>query len=246
VAAVAVVLGTLLAGQVLARLAPVMLGPSYPERLERLAADAARASERNRLAREIHDSIGHALSLVTVQSSAARKLIGRDPAFAEEALGTIETTSRRAVADLDHMLGLLREDGPRGTKPRPAPNLGALGELLAAARSAGLTVDQTVSGELSLLPELVSQEAYRIVQEGLTNALKYSADGTAALSISLDAGTLHIRLANPARRRGGGRAGRGLRGLDERAAALGGTISASENAGRWALSAALPAWAPRR
>jgi signal transduction histidine kinase len=245
-AAVAVVLGTLLAGQVLARLAPFMLGPSYPERLARLAADAARASERNRLAREIHDSIGHALSLVTVQSAAARKLIGRDPAFAEEALGTIETTSRRAVADLDHMLGLLREDVPRGSQPRPAPDLSSLGGLLTAARSAGLTVEQTVPGELSQLPVLVSQEAYRIVQEGLTNALKYSADGTATLRISLDAGTLHIRLANPAHRHRAARAGRGLRGLDERAAVLGGTISAGENAGLWTLSAELPAWTPRR
>lgn len=135
-AAVGLVLGTLLAGQMLARLAPVMLGPSYPERLARLQADAARASERNRLAREIHDSIGHALSLVTVQSSAARKLIGRDPAFAEEALGTIETTSRRAAADLDHMLGLLREEMPRSAQPRPAPNLGSLGEPVAAAARA--------------------------------------------------------------------------------------------------------------
>ena len=89
------------------------LGPSSAERLERLEADAARANERNRLAREVHDSIGHALSLVTVQASAARKLIGRNPGFAEEALETIETTSRRAVADLDHMLGLLRQEPPR-------------------------------------------------------------------------------------------------------------------------------------
>ncbi len=240
-AAAATVLGTLFLGRLLAALAPRLLGPSYAERLERLEADAARANERNRLAREIHDSIGHALSLVTVQASAGRKVIGHDPAFAEEALGTIETISRRAVADLDHMLGLLREERPSSAPPAPAPNLGYLGGLITAARSAGLTVEPTVSGDLSRLPVLVSQEAYRIVQEGLTNALKYSADGTAELRIALNSGTLEIRLTNTAVGTRATRAGRGLRGIDERAAALGGTTTASEDGGRWTLSVGLPA-----
>lgn len=240
-AAVAALLGTLLLGRLLARLGPALLGPSYAERLDRLEADTARANERNRLAREIHDSIGHALSLVTVQASAGRKLIGRDPVFAERALETIETTSRRAVADLDHLLGLLRQETPRSAPPTPAPNLTSLGGLLTAARSAGLTVEQTLSGDLSRLPVLVSQEAYRIVQEGLTNALKYSADGTAMLSMSLQTGTLEIRLTNPARGQRATRTGRGLRGIGERAAALGGTTAARDDGGRWTLSVALPA-----
>jgi signal transduction histidine kinase len=116
-------LGPLLIGRLLAQLGPALLGPSYAERLERLEADTARANGRNRLAREIHDSIGHVLSLVTVQASAARKVIGRDPAFAEKALETIETTSRRAVADLDRLLGLLGQETPRGAPPTPVPNL---------------------------------------------------------------------------------------------------------------------------
>jgi signal transduction histidine kinase len=240
-AVAAVVLGTLLLGWLLAGLGPVLLGPSYAERLERLEADTARANERNRLAREIHDSIGHALSLVTVQASAARKLIGRDPAFAEKALETIETTSRRAVSDLDHLLGLLRQERPRTAPATPAPDLTSLGDLVAAARSAGLTVEQAVSGDLSRLPVLVSQEAYRIVQEGLTNALKYSADGTAALSMSLHTDTLDIQLTNPARATPATRTGRGLRGIGERAATLGGTTTASDDGGRWTLSVALPA-----
>ena len=241
-AAVAVLLGMLLLGWLLAGLAPALLGPSYAERLERLEADAARANERNRLAREIHDSIGHALSLVTVQASAARKVIGRDPAFAEKALETIETTSRGAVADLDHLLGLLRQERPRSSAPpSPAPDLTSLGGLVTAARSAGLTVEQIMSGDLSRLPVLVSQEAYRIVQEGLTNALKYSADGTVVLSVSLHTDTLEIQLANPARGPRVTRAGRGLRGIGERAATLGGTTTASDHDGRWTLSVALPA-----
>ena len=234
-------LGTLLLGWLLAGLGPTLLGPSYAERLERLEADTARANERNRLAREIHDSIGHALSLVTVQASAARKLIGRDPAFAEKALETIETTSPRAVADLDHLLGLLRQERPPSAPPPPAPDLTSLGGLLTAARSAGLTVEQAMSGDLTRLPVLVSQEAYRIVQEGLTNALKYSADGTAVLSMTLHTDTLEIQLANPARGPRATRTGRGLRGIGERAATLGGTTTASDDGGRWTLSVAFPA-----
>jgi signal transduction histidine kinase len=237
-AAAAMFLGTLLAGRFLAGLGPVLLGPSYAERLQRLEADAARAAERNRIAREIHDSVGHALSVVTVQASAARKLIGRDPGFAEKALVTIETASRRAAAELDQMLGLLRDETKHPAAP--APGLGSLGELIAGARSAGLIIDPTVSGDLSRLPSLVSLEAYRIVQEGLTNALKYSADGTAMLDVSLGGDALGIRLSNPAGGRRPARAGRGLRGIDERAAALGGTATASADGGQWVLCVALP------
>ena len=237
-AAAAVLLGTLLIGRFLAWLGPVLLGPSYAERLQRLEADAARATERNRIAREIHDSVGHALSVVTVQASAARKLIERDPGFAANALATIETTSRRAAAELDQMLGLLRDEAKRPAAP--APGLGSLSELITGARSAGLTVNSAVSGDLSRLPSLVSQEAYRIVQEGLTNALKYSADGTAMLDVSLGADVLGIQLSNPAGRRRPARAGRGLRGIDERAAALGGTATAGADGGRWLLCVALP------
>ena len=241
-AVAATLLGILLAGRLLARLAPVLLGPSYAERLERLRADAARATERTRIAREIHDSIGHALSLATVQASAARKLIGRDPAFVESALETIETTTRRAVADLDHVLGLLRDDTQLPEERTAAPDLGSLGGLLAAAQTAGLTVASAVSGELSRLPLLVSREAYRIVQEGLTNALKYSTDATVTLEVSFGGGTLDIRLANPAGQRRAARTGRGLRGIGERATTLGGTTTAGARDGRWTLCVVIPAW----
>jgi signal transduction histidine kinase len=244
-AVAATMLGVLLAGRLLAWLGPVLLGPSYAERLQRLQADAARATERTRIAREIHDSVGHALSVVTVQAAAARKVIAGNPGFAAEALATIETASRRAAAELDQMLGLLRDETTRPAAP--APGLGSLDELVTGARSAGLTADAAVAGDLSRLPVLVSQEAYRIVQEGLTNALKYSADGTAALDVSLGGGALSIRLSNPAGGRGvddqlraQGR-GRGVHGIGERAAALGGTATAGLDGDRWVLSVSLPA-----
>jgi len=238
-AAAATVAGTLLAGRFLAWLGPVVLGPSYAERLQRLEADAARATERNRIAREIHDSVGHALSVVTVQASAARKLIGRDPAFTAQALATIEETSRRAATELDGMLRLLRDETPHAPAS-PAPDLGSLDGLLTAARSAGLTIDSTVPGDLSRLPRLVSQEAYRIVQEGLTNALKYSADSTALLSLSLGTEVLTIQVSNPAASPRPARTGRGLPGIGERAAALGGTATTGAHGGRWTLCVTLP------
>jgi signal transduction histidine kinase len=237
-AAAATVLGTLLAGRFLAWLGPALLGPSYAERLQRLEADAARATERNRIAREIHDSVGHALSVVTIQASAARKLIERDPGFAADALATIETASRRAAAELDDMLSLLRYE--TRSPAAPAPDLGSLDELLTAARSAGLTVNSAVPDDLSRLPSLVSEEAYRIVQEGLTNALKYSADHTATFGLSLDGETFGIRLSNPAGVQRAARARRGLRGIEERAAVLGGTATAGPHDGRWVLSVTLP------
>lgn len=239
-AAAATLLGTLLAGRFLGRLGPVLLGPSYAERLQRLEADVARATERNRIAREIHDSVGHALSVVTVQAAAARRVIDRDPGFVADALGTIEAASRRAAAELDDVLGLLR-DGTQRTPATPALDLGSLDGLLATARSSGLALDATVSGDLSWLPPPISREAYRIVQEGLTNALRYSADGTGKLCLSLGSGTLDIRLDNPVGGRRAGRAGRGLGGIGERADALGGTATAGPDGGSWTLRVVLPA-----
>ena len=238
-AAIATLIGTLLAGRFLAYLAPVLLGPSYTERLKSLQADAARVTERNRIAREIHDSVGHALAVVTVQASAARKLIGRDPAFAQNALATIEAASRQAAADLDQSLGLLRDETPHPAMMH-APDLSSLGDLIAAARSAGLTITASVPGELSGLPALISQEAYRIAQEAVTNALKYSTDRTALLGVALGNSALEILLSNPAAPRRPARTGRGLSGIEERAAALGGTVSAGEHGGQWTLAVVLP------
>lgn len=240
--AFAVLLVAALLGRGLAVLGPRFFGPSYAERLQRLEADAARATERNRLAREIHDSIGHSLSLVTVQASAARKLFERDPAFTQEALATIEATSRGATVDLDHLLGLLRDEHRPEPSGRPALGPDSLDGLIGAASAAGLRVGRSISGDLTRLPALVAQEAYRIIQEGLTNALKYSADGTATLEVSLTANRLNIRLSNPADQASAtSRVGRGLSGIKERAGTLGGSSSAHDEGGRWTLSVMLPA-----
>ncbi|MDH2427129.1 histidine kinase [Sphaerisporangium sp. TRM90804] len=107
-------------GALAAVMAPVLLGPSTAERIAVLEARAARLAERNRVARELHDSIGHALTVTTLQASAALELLDSDPEFARRALTAIEDVGRAAAEDLDHVLGMLREDRPAGGGRRPA------------------------------------------------------------------------------------------------------------------------------
>lgn len=235
------------AGGLLARWAPALLGPTPADRLadaERRAADLA---VRNRLARELHDSVGHALSAVTLQASAARKLLDRDPEFVREALAAIEDTTRRTVGELDTVLGVLREGGERGSTA-PAPTLGGdLAGLLDRTRAGGLRVDADIdpevlgtpgSGYAEALPPMVSREGYRIVQEALSNALKHAGANTVVtLRVALDGSGLEIVAENPLPAAGTGPAptraggGHGLSGIADRARLLGGTAQAGPVAG---------------
>jgi signal transduction histidine kinase len=238
------------AGALLARCAPALLGPTPAERLavaEERAADLAR---RNRLARELHDSVGHALSAVTLQAGAARKVFDRDPEFVREALASIERATHDAVAELDTVLGLLRQDEPGPTPTTPAPGLARdLAGLLERTRAAGvsLTVTRSPGLELAKLPPDVSRETYRIVQEGLGNVLKHAGEVAAELRFTATEEELEIVLENQSRGPAG-RAephdGRGLRGITERARLLGGTVEAGPCAAspepRWRLTVRLP------
>ncbi|MGW7071242.1 sensor histidine kinase [Streptomyces sp. NPDC054855] len=241
------------AGGLLARWAPELLGPSPADRLAAAEQRAADLAVRNRLARELHDSVGHALSAVTLQASAARRVLDRDPEFVREALAAIEETTRRTVGELDAVLGVLREGGGDRTSPTaPAPTLSAdLDGLLKRTRAGGLRVKATV--ELGpegpdTLPAMVSREAYRIVQESLSNALRHAGpDAPVALRIALDGTDLEIRAENPlphgapASRPGGGH---GLNGITDRARLLGGTAEAGPANGGWRLNVRLPLKGP--
>ncbi|MFJ8633227.1 sensor histidine kinase [Streptomyces sp. NPDC093568] len=233
-------------GALLARWAPVLLGPTPEDRLAVAEARAADLAVRNRLARELHDSVGHALSAVTLQASAARRVLDSDPEFVREALAAIEDTTRRTVGELDAVLGVLRDGDAPGTAP--APTLAAdLADLLRRTRASGLRVTATVGVEPDALPPVLSREAYRIVQEGLSNALKHAGDRTAVtLRIEIADGHLEITVENPvdgapACRPGGGH---GLRGVAERARLLGGTARAGAARGAWRLHVRLPMKGP--
>lgn len=212
---------------------PLGARPARPVPEGRLAAAEARAADlavRNRLARELHDSIGHALSAIGLQASAARRVLDSDPEFVREALAAIEDTTRRTVGELDAVLGVLREGDAPGTAP--APTLAAdLDGLLRRTRAGGQRVTATVDTDLEVLPALLSREGYRIVQEGLSNALRHAGDRVAVdVRIAVASGALEITVENPvtgpaavtapvSSRPGGGH---GLRGIADRVRLLGG------------------------
>ncbi|MFF5443819.1 sensor histidine kinase [Streptomyces sp. NPDC012888] len=246
------------AGALLARVAPVLLGPTGADRLAAAEERAADLAVRNRLARELHDAVGHALSAVTLQAAAARRVLDTDPEFAREALAAIEDTTRRTVGELDAVLGLLRDGDAARPDAAPAPVLHTdLEPLLARTRAAGTPVtvhrEPGDPGHWEQLPAIVSREAYRIVQEGLNNAMKHGT-GPVDLTVAVRHRTegehrmsaLEIDMTNrPGRAPAAGppqrtTGGRGLRGTAERAALLGGTVQAGPDRGLWRLHAVLP------
>lgn len=231
------------AGALLAHWAPRLLGPAPEDRLAAAEARAADLAVRNRLARELHDSVGHALSAVTLQASAARRVLGSDPEFVREALAAIEDTTRRTVGELDAVLGVLRDGDAPGTGP--APTLADdLDGLLRRVRAGGLRVTATVAADPATLPPVLSREAYRIVQEGLSNCLKHADPRTpVTLRITTADDHLTITIDNPLGTATTHRptGGHGLPGLADRARLLGGTAKAGPTHNNtWRLQAHLP------
>lgn len=219
-----------------------LLGASAHERIAALERQTAELGARNRIAREIHDSVGHALSLVTVQAAAARRVQATDPAFVTDALAAIEDASRKAAAELDHVLGLLRaEDAPR----LATPDLSALGDLVAATRRAGLGVtldDQLGPGALGELSPVASRELYRVAQEGLANVLRHGS-GPCRVRVARRDAEVELEIVNdldPRTRRSGRRTGSGVAGMVDRVEAIGGRATVGPDDGRWRLHAVLP------
>ncbi|MEU8788402.1 histidine kinase [Streptomyces sp. NPDC048643] len=223
-------------GELVTILARRLLGPSPAERLAALEQRTEQLLERNRIARELHDSIGHALTVAVVQAGAARA--AGDPSFTDRALVAIEETGRAALEDLERVLGVLRET------ERPAsgrPTLADADRLLESARASGAKVEAEVSGPLETVPGPVSREGYRILQESLTNVLRHAGSVPVRVRIEVRDGTLGLEVRNPlpAGRSGPAR-GSGLRGIRERAALLGGRARTGPHEGVWQVHAELP------
>ncbi|MCA5894546.1 histidine kinase [Isoptericola sp. NEAU-Y5] len=234
---------TTAARHLLRQAAVPLLGPDQTARIAELEAQADRLAQRGRLARELHDSVGHALTVTTLQAAAAARLLDTDPDAARRSLAAVEETGRSAMADLDHVLGLLRggaAEGPGGQRA-PARSLADLPGLVADARHAGadvrLTTDQR--GGTQDVPRAVSHEAYRVVQEALTNAMRHAPGGAVTVRVA-GGGTrvLEVEVTNPWVARdatpGGGR---GLLGMSERVRLLGGTLVTGPQDGVWVVRA---------
>ncbi|MEV7288481.1 histidine kinase [Streptomyces sp. NPDC093252] len=223
-------------GGLVAAVARGLLGPSPAEKLAALETRTEQLLERTRIARELHDSIGHALTVAVVQAGAART--AGDPAFTDRALAAIEETGRAALEDLERVLGVLRES-ERPVSGRPT--LVDADRLLESARTSGATVDAEVTGPLETVPGPASREGYRILQEALTNVLRHAGAVPVEVRIAVAGDALALEVRNPlgAAAPGPGR-GSGLRGIRERAALLGGHADTGPDGGEWRVRVALP------
>ncbi|MFC6080846.1 sensor histidine kinase [Sphaerisporangium aureirubrum] len=210
-------------------------------RLARSLARTAVADERLRLARELHDIIGHGMSLIAVKATVANHLADTRPDQVRDALTVIEDTSRAALADIRRLLGVLRSDAPDLTPP-PGPD--RLPGLADTARSAGVEVDLQVRGADGL-PEAVGLSVYRIVQEALTNVVKHAAPTRCQVAVTADGRVVHIDVVDdgrphrePPKHPEGGH---GLLGIRERVTMYGGIMSAGPRPeGGFHLTAHLP------
>jgi len=207
--------------------------------LEEQQAEEARravADERARIARELHDVVAHHVGVMVVQAGAARRVLGRDPRAADDALATVETTGREAMQEMRAMLGLLRDDGATA-ELAPQPGAAALLALVAQVREAGVPATLEISGAERPLPSGVDLSLYRIVQESLTNVMRHAgprANVCVALHYADDA--VEIDIVDDGRgaaadRDGDRRAGNGIAGMRERAALYGGVVRAGPRTG---------------
>ncbi|MFE6893998.1 sensor histidine kinase [Streptomyces sp. NPDC057694] len=208
---------------------------AYAEEEARLRA----TRERLRIARELHDVIGHNMSMIHVQASSALHRMRKDPALAEEALTAIKQGSKEGLRELRATLGVLRqvdEEAPTA----PAPGLSGIGDLVASAARTGLDVTVERGGAPRALPAAVDLAAYRIVQESLTNAVRHS--GARHVVVTVHHGARDLTLGVRDDGRGAAHAaGSGITGMTERARALGGTLSAGPgDTGGFAVLARLP------
>ncbi|MEU6814260.1 histidine kinase [Streptomyces sp. NPDC046860] len=229
--------GTVLGlGALITRCARWLLGPSAAERMAALEERTEQLLERTRIARELHDSIGHALTVAVVQAGAARA--AGDPEFTGRALTAIEETGRAALEDLERVLGVLRE-AERPVSARPT--LVDADRLVESARASGAKVDLEVTGAVESLPGPVSREGYRILQEALTNVLRHAGAVPVRVRMTVTGRELALEIRNPLPAAlPAGRGGSGLRGIRERAALLGGRADTGAREGDWLVRAELP------
>jgi signal transduction histidine kinase len=210
------------------------------EMLERLGEDrvhVAVAEERARIARDLHDEVAHAMSVIAVQADAAEGALAHDPRLVQTPLVAIRDTARVALADMRRVLGALGG----GSEDAPEPGLARLDSLVQTARVGGLSVELSVEGEPRRLPAPLDAAAYRVVQEALTNVRKHSGARRADVIVRYRDEAVHVEVVDDGDGSGpGGGSGKGLTGIGERVAVLGGHVVAGPGPRGFALRAELP------
>ncbi|MEV6257685.1 sensor histidine kinase [Nocardia sp. NPDC051911] len=217
------------------------------ELAERSRDEEARArvdAERLRIAREVHDTVAHAIAIINVQSGVTAHVLDKRPEQAREALRTIEQTSSRALREMRAILGVLRD----GDEREPYPGLGQIDELVGKARDAGLDIAFAQTPPVTPLPSAVGSAAYRIVQESITNVIRHVGPTrvTVALEPGIDALRIRVtdegrRAAAPVRTDSSTTTGRGIVGMRERCRLLGGELDATPRpGGGFEVTARLP------
>ncbi len=199
-------------------------------------------AERLRIAREVHDTVAHAIAVINVQAGVTAHVLDKRPEQARETLVTIEQTSARALGELRTTLGMLRDADDRRA---PTPGLGQVEELVGMAREAGLDVKLEVASPARELPSATDQAAYRILQESITNVIRHAGPARVTVWLTYGPDDLELRVADDGRgpRDGGDRAarGQGIVGMRERAALLGGELTAGARpGGGFQVHASLP------
>lgn len=214
-----------------------LLGDAARHRRERsaLVEQQAVAAEQARMAREMHDVLGHHLSLVIVQAEAGPSLLDRSADAAVQAFDAISDTARQALSELREVIGNLR--GMPAAEP--APGMAALPGLLAGVRRSGVTVRHSVTGAVVPLPTAVDRAAFRVVQEALTNVVKHGAAPAATVSLHYAADTVQVSVRNSGPAAGGG-PGLGLVGMRTRVTSFGGRFTAGPAPDGWRVCAVLP------
>jgi len=195
---------------------------------EELALRAV-SEERLRIARELHDVVAHSMTVVALQAGSGRLAGREDPAAAQQALETIEKSSREALADMRRLVGVLREGDDSLTQP--APGLGDIDRLVEEVARAGVTVGVTSSGHLDRVPPGMALAAYRVAQEALTNVVRHAGVDEAELKLEASDGALVLVVGNgpptrPVEPIEGG--GHGISGMKERASLYGGSLTAGK------------------
>jgi signal transduction histidine kinase len=200
------------------------------------------ADERARIARELHDTVSHAIAVTVLQARGGAKMVGRDDDAVRRALASIEHTNTSALADMRRLLGLLRSTEEDGARAEPQPSLQRLDELVDEVRSSGLPVELEVSGDPLPVPPGLDLSAYRIVQEALTNVLKH-AGPQAHAKVELVYGPDDLEVAvinNGTTTTSGAGTGHGLIGIRERVSVAGGSVEAGPAEGGYVVRARLP------